>query len=86
MAMNLIHRKDLPAFLAQEGFVAAKVVSFETYGHKTMAYIRVDDMAERAKLERMLEKHNVPVSRNYFPGKPYVEARIKYFRAFGWDA
>lgn len=82
--MNLIHRKELPAFLVREGF-AAKVASFETYGRKTMAYIRTSDMTERTRLERVFEAHKVPVNRGYWPGQPYVEARIKYFRAKGWD-
>jgi hypothetical protein len=81
--MNLIHRKDFPAFFAKD-FPDAKLVDYESYGRKTMAYIHVKDMTERAKLERYLENHKVPVCRDYFPGNPYVEARVKHFRAHGW--
>lgn len=84
--MKLMSKTRLIPILIEQGFITtSKGVHYEAYGSKVMAYIRVQDMATRYRLENFLKTIGVPFNRKYYPGAPIVEARVSYFKAWHWD-
>lgn len=60
-------------------------MSFETYGKETFAYVHLESVNERRRLEMLLSLENWNVNMDYSPGNPFIEVRVSYFKAFGWD-
>jgi hypothetical protein len=60
-------------------------VSDETYGKKSMLYLRTKDMAHRKAIEDFFEKKNIKAFPRYSPGSPVVEVQVSYFKGWHWD-
>jgi hypothetical protein len=65
----------------------------ETYGPKTMAYLRVADMTTRLRLEDNLSRMGIYTNPHYcrksggcLLDEPRLEIQVRYFRARGWNA
>lgn len=84
LKMKLISKSKLMLLLA-EGEFTPKNISYEAYGRKVCAYISVNDMATRERLEKFLIGQGLRVDRQYSPVRPTVEVQISYFKAWHWD-
>ena len=67
----------LPA--SPEGF------SNETYGRKSMIYVRWATVSDRQRGESALVRHGFRVSEGYHLGFAMSEIQVAYFRGFQWD-
>lgn len=89
--------KKLNSLLADEDLPFHSVVNpitknqCETYGRKTMAYFRCQNMVQRRRIEDLLEAAGCKVNRIYWTKEgranedaPYVEVEVSYLRAHGW--
>jgi hypothetical protein len=81
--MAMMSKKRLLAFLTEHGY--GNRVSYEAYGRKVMAYVKVKDMAVRNELTRHLQSLAQKVNVRYSPGSPVVEVQVTYFKAWHWD-
>lgn len=64
--------------------VGREGVSAETYGRKTMLYIRLRDMAEREAFEHFFSWNDLNYNPRYSKGYPIVEVQVKNFKASNW--
>lgn len=64
---------------------AARGVGNETYGKKSMLYLRARDMEHRNAIERFLDRNNIKAFMDYSPGSPVVEVQVSYFKGWHWD-
>ena len=62
-----------------------KISNYETYGKKTMAYVKFKDVAERETAEDELSKMGWKVNKKYSKGEPNTEVQVAYFKAKGWN-
>ena len=77
-----ISKTQLAKLLSEFGYIKrSDVMSFETYGSETRAYIPVKDMTTRYELEEFLKHQNIgPVNEDYLPGQPVVEVGVRFFK------
>lgn len=84
--MTMFSKSKLIPFLLERQFIASdKQVSYEAYGRKVSAFVRVDNMVTRGIVERALIAAGQRVSQDYSPGKPTVCTDVTYFKAWHWD-
>jgi hypothetical protein len=80
-------KSKLVPMLIENGFIESekKNVSYEAYGRDVRAYVQVADMQQRAKLESFLRAKSIKFFSDYWPGAPYVEVKVSYFKAWHHD-
>ncbi len=79
-------KKTLIPWLISNGYILNDTkVDYEAYGRKVKAFVRVEDLATRFKLERALQVNGQKVDADYWPGHPVVDVRVTYFKAWQWD-
>ena len=82
-----ISRKKLLAHLGSTYGIPQSKVAFEAYDSQVSAYVYLDSLESRAKLEAELPAAGFQVNRGYSPGSPTVEVtNISFFKAEGWNA
>jgi hypothetical protein len=83
---SMFSKKKLIPFLIEGGFITSdKAVSYEAYGRKVCAYVRVDNMSARHYCEKALMAAGQKVSKSYRPGHPTVCVDVTYFKAWHWN-
>lgn len=60
-------------------------LSDETYGNKSMMYLRCPDKATRHALEAKLTTAGVKVDASYDAAGTRIEFQVSYFRGYHWD-
>ena len=94
--MALLSKSKLIPLLIKEGFLTGELsghdkneyrgIGYEAFGKKVLAFIQVDNLATRRKLEDYLEYElKQKPNRNYWVGHPVVEVQVTYFKAWHWD-
>jgi hypothetical protein len=87
--MSLKSRKALFAALQSiPGAVLPKTpkgFSDETYGRRSMIYVRWDSMEARQKGEATLVQQGFKVCPEYDPKSPVSEVQVSYFKGWHWD-
>lgn len=57
----------------------------ETFGRKSMLFIRCPDIETRYRLERFLHNAGVKIHEDYWPGSSIAEVQVSYFKGWHWD-
>lgn len=60
-------------------------VSDETYGPKSMLYIKCLNVQDRFRLENFLESKGVRIFKEYYPGSSVIELQVSYFKGHHWE-
>ena len=84
--MALLSKKKLIPMLIEAGFIDDdKGVSYEAYGRKVFAYVRMKDHSTRRSAEAFLRAKGVNASQSYSPLGATAEIPVSYFKAWHWD-
>jgi putative aminopeptidase FrvX len=62
-----------------------KHFSNETYGKRSMIYVRFTDTVTRRAGQIALEDLGFKVGRSYAPDGPVTEVQVSYFKGWHWD-
>lgn len=90
----LVSKKKLIPMLIEQGFIDSdKAVSYEAFGRKVYAFIRVASMEVREKMEAFLAEKGIEFNPRYCRASrvngpesyPIAEVRVSYFKAWHWD-
>lgn len=57
----------------------------EAYGRDVRCYLYTDTFEKRKEIERFLRKNRLDYCSDYAPGRPIVEIKVSYFKAWHWD-
>jgi hypothetical protein len=83
----IMSKSKLLPLLVEQGFIVSEKlnVSYEAFGRKVMAFVRVANMQERQRLEAFLKAKDITFDPKYWPGAPCAQVRVSYFKAWHWD-
>lgn len=63
-------------------------INNETYGSKSMIYIKFGTLEIRHAFELFIEsseEFSFKVNKNYDPDNNFTEVQVSYFKGYGWD-